>query len=1659
MRRFGRSQWARGALLIALLCAVLGAAYGFGLTARAQTTVDYDDDDDGLIEVESLAQLNAIRWDLNGDGDADGSRHDTEYAAAFPNAMAALGCPSDGCTGYELAANLDFTGSTWASSTGWDPIGASSAAPFTATFDGGAPTYTISNLFINRPSSAIAVGLFGYTGLGSAIRNVDLVGVDITALDYVGALAGQSVSPIENSHAAGTLTGRQYVGGLVGLSDRAITGSTASVSVTSGTIYGTVAGGLVGLSRQPIENSHASGTVNGVGFVGGLVGWSQAAISGGSASGAVTATGDVSGGLVGLSEDTITASSASGAVNGVGYVGGLAGSHDDRIERSTASGRVTGSGDNVGGLVGSSSGLIFDSYAGGVVTGANQVGGLVGSSYSAITGSHADGDVGDANSDNSIGGLVGLNSGHISGSAASGDVTGEVYVGGLVGWNEDDIARTIAGGAVTGQEQVGGLVGYNSASGTVIASRAGGTVLARDGATADGDMAGGLVGLNEGTIGVSYATSAVTGVDSVGGLVGEHGGTIIATYASGSVTGSGDAAGGLVGLARKGDSVASTPASSTAASYASGAVGGTGTNIGGFAGVAETATDAADNASFTNSYWDTDTSGKSIGVASDDTDGNGSIDGTETATTGVSGQTTAALQTPTQYDGIFADWRVQIPSGTSYPWLFGATTDYPAPRGPTDAPAFPADTATRTVPEDFVAGIPIGDPLTATDSDSDVIPLRYKLVGADAVHFSIDEYSGQLRTETVLDYDNPVDAGRENAYEFMVLAWDGTVVAFRSLTVTVTDAAENLQPPTLTGSATVSHPENGTTVATYSASDPESATIIWLPLEGSDRRRFAISAGGALSFVAPPDFERPAGGGSDNVYEVTVVASDGKFSDRLDVQVTVTNVDEPPVIRGLQEIVTQENFDPFNAGWAAKDPEGTTTTFTWSLSGTDAGDFDIDSAASTVTFKSVPNYEAPTDDGGDNVYLVTVQASDGTSNELGTFDVMITVTGVDEPPVISGPDSADIVENTTGFIGAYTAADPEGEPVGPLQLSGADAGPFELDAGGLLSLVEALNHEDPKDVGEGNTYVVTLSAVAGSLVGMLDVTVTITGVNEAPTISGHNEIMFQEKSTTRCVGRYSASDPEHDPITWLDPTGTDAEDFRINSSGDLCFITAPDFDAPHDSDPDNVYLVTVVASDGSLTDMLPVTITVTGVDEPPEITGETSIDFEENGTGAVASYDARDPEGEPTTWEELSGDDADHFNFDSSTGILTFKTPPDYDVPTDDNGVAPDNVYLVIVSASDGGKTGMRHVTITVTGVDESPEITGEASIDFAENGTGTVEMYTATDPEGATVVWEALGGVDSGAFSFSNGALTFRSPPDHEAQSEYRLTLRASDGPNTGSLDVTITVSNEEEPGTLGLFSEQPQVGTKLTATLTDLDGSISGRSWTWERSTNRSSWSEISRATSDSYTPVTADIGYYLRVTAEYTDGHGSGKRKEESSDQRTQAAPPMNYPPEFPDASTTRSVAENSGEGAEVGDVVTATDDNNDRLTYTLDDNDGDLFTIDGNGQIRVGDGAVLDHEDPNSNSYSVTVTATDPSTASDSIFVDITVTDVNEPPEAVGDSDSTDEDMAVTIDVLSNDDDPDAGDPNDTLTVSLRTRPTNGVAEVDAATNDITYTPSR
>ena len=94
-------------------------------------------------------------------------------------------------------------------------------------------------------------------------------------------------------------------------------------------------------------------------------------------------------------------------------------------------------------------------------------------------------------------------------------------------------------------------------------------------------------------------------------------------------------------------------------------------------------------------------------------------------------------------------------------------------------------------------------------------------------------------------------------------------------------------------------------------------------------------------------------------------------------------------------------------------------------------------------------------------------------------------------------------------------------------------------------------------------------------------------------------------------------------------------------------------------------------------------------------------EYAENGTGAVATYTAEDPEGADITSWSLSGDDADDFMIEG--GVLTFKKSPDYEMATDED---TDNMYEVMVQATDeSNKVGMHEVTVEVTNVEEAGDV------------------------------------------------------------------------------------------------------------------------------------------------------------------------------------------------------------------------------------------------------------------------------------------------------------------------------------------------------------------
>ena len=1367
-------------------------------------------------------------------------------------------------------------------------------------------------------------GLVGWnngTISDSAARNPSVMGAH-----SIGGLVGQSNDNqddggnlITGSVATASVTGTATnVGGLVGWNNGPISGSAALNPSVMGT---SLVGGLVGQNydaqadgSNPIVRSVATGSVTGTSDnVGGLVGWNNGPISDSAARNPSVSGASWVGGLVGVNKDAqadgsnpITRSSATASVTGTGInVGGLVGQGDGPISDSSATGSVTSTAptsNQTGGLVGYNSGVIRDSYASGAVrSGASGtyggVGGLVGLNLAAgeVIDSRADGAVGAVSADY-VGGLVGNNNGAIAGSVATGAVTGNAssrFLGGLAGSNLGSISGSATTGAVSGGSYLGGLVGFNGGSGgskTITESWASGAVTAIADATVSGSgtRVGGLTGHNDGLVGASFATGNVTGVGAAGGLIGHNQGPVIATYATGNVTVSDNAsctgtcpkvAGGIIGIGRD---KASTLVSNVEASYSTGSVSGPSTHfVGGLAGTAERATDPAESAIFTDSYWDTDTSGQTLGVSSDDEDQNGAIDGSETATAGVTGKTTSALKTPTGYAGIFVDWNVMITgitARTGGPWDFGGTTDYPLLRGPSAPPSFPAGTVTLSVPEERPAGTAVGSPLTATDSEGDAV--TYRLIGADGAYFSINGTTGQLLTKDILDYENPADGNRDNRYEVMVQARDGTSVAFRTVSVSVTDAIDNLTPPTVTGMAAVTVAENSTAVATYQAQDPDGATstFAW-SLGGTDAAAFTISAGGVLTFATPPDYEAPADANGDYIYEVTVQVDDGGMTGALDVTVTVLDVDEPPVIEGDVRATIEEGTAAFVTDYFATDPEGAVVSWE-TLAGPDERYFELDIGGG-LSFVDAPDHEAR----ANNVYTVIVRAADASlPPNIGELTVTVTITNINEEPAVEGPETIDVNEGHAGTLGTYRRVDPEGSLTNwgtlssPAALGGSDADRFRFDKQtGQLTFAAPPDFED----GRGQ-YDVTVEANDGELDSFLFVTVNVANVEEPGTLTFDRRQPVVGQETTATL-----TDPDNvvgaATWTWQRSTSRSSGWTEIPGANSSTYTAVTD-------DSSNYLRATVAYDDGfatgktlqAITEFT--TATARGTNAAPMLPNTAvTIELPENalpGRNVGAPVLATDSDNDPISYS-LSGDS--EFVIDQKTGQIKVALAGAFDFD------AGQTSYTVTVTAADGfGGTDTVGVTITIANVAEPP--VAEDDVDLPDEDTQvTIDvLLNDSDPEDQTsellltVVTQPRNGramVTQPASPGDNRTITYEPSANYNGADSftYRVTDPGGRPSNVATVALTIYPVNDAptfaSPTAALLVSASARAGDNVGApvTATDID---EGDTLTYSHSGIDAASFVIDRdsgqiAVAGSVTDITMKTTYMVTVTVADEEG----------------------------------------------------------------------------------------------------------------------------------------------------------------------------------------------
>lgn len=384
---------------------------------------DEDADGDGLVEVNSLDGLNAIRNSLGNSG------------------KTFRGVAKNDFIGFELTQDLDFENpdhyddisllESYTTGKGWVPIGNRNPDSFIDTslyfnlvLEGNG--FIVRNLFINNSEDFRSSGLFGVAGSGSIIRNLALENVSIATESFdVAGLVGYSYGTIELCSVTGSVSGRSNIGLLVG--------GFEGISISDCNSVGAVIGIDIPVSRS----SH----------VGGLVGAIAYLNPGGSTSSTITVSNCFS----------------TAAVTGSREVGGLIGligadaapdTYEITISNSYATGNVTGW-LRTGGLIGGSAATVTTScYATGNISntkedGRASAGGLIGSNgQGTITSCYATGNVNNAFNGEYLGGLLGTaRSTTLTSSYSIGSVTGglEISNGALVGINETNVPNSIDG--------------------------------------------------------------------------------------------------------------------------------------------------------------------------------------------------------------------------------------------------------------------------------------------------------------------------------------------------------------------------------------------------------------------------------------------------------------------------------------------------------------------------------------------------------------------------------------------------------------------------------------------------------------------------------------------------------------------------------------------------------------------------------------------------------------------------------------------------------------------------------------------------------------------------------------------------------------------------------------------------------------------------------------------------------------------------------------------------------------------------------------------------------------------------------------------------------------------------------------------------------------
>ena len=562
--------------------------------------------------------------------------------------------------------------------------------------------------------------------------------------------------------------------------------------------------------------------------------------------------------------------------------------------------------------------------------------------------------------------------------------------------------------------------------------------------------------------------------------------------------------------------------------------------------------------------------------------------------------------------------------------------------------------------------------LHATDTSS----LTYSINGDDAVLFVVNTTTG------VVSFIDFPDFETKNSYTFTAVANDSFQQSNQTVIITISDMNETF--PIFTNESNVSVDENNITAFIITAAT-ETPSIRY-DINGTDLSSFDINKStGVVTFKTIPDFE------TKKLYILNAIAYDeNNNSSEQNMTINIINLNDiAPIFISDNNATVNENQTSVITLVVSDEDNLTAPLF--SINGSDASNFSVDSNSGVITFNSAPDFETKAE------YSFSATADDGVQQTLQNITIMINNLN-DVAPLITSVSTISVDENQLSIL-TLTATDEDNLSDSNFTISGVDVTSFVLDSNSSV-----LTFNSAPDFEIKSEYNITITATDSINTSEQNLFIMINNLNDnTPTFTSLNSITVNEKQTSAIT--LTASDADNLVALSYGLSGSDASSFDLNTStGVVTFKVAPDFDAK------SSFSFVANVSDSENNDTQSVTINLIKVQEIIELCDRKNLKFDTLISTTNMVVWAEGAEGEinssKVVWYPFTN--ADHYEMDLTVGSTTFSGIDTFDANVilfkNDpavNGVSffTQDGFLVCVSSS---FTLNKSITVNVRAKDSS---------------------------------------------------------------------------------------------------------------------------------------------------------------------------------------------------------------------------------------------------------------------------------------------------------------------------------------------------------------------